>query len=64
MPTLLLGCIVLGATALAFWFALPVGGKVRPWITPRLEPFVAVAIVGAAGVAMILIVLGVASTLI
>jgi hypothetical protein len=61
MYTLLLGCIVLGATALAFWLALPVGGKVRRWITPRLEPLVAVAIVGGAGVGTILVVLGVAS---
>jgi hypothetical protein len=63
MFTLIFGCMVLGATALLFWFALPVDGKVRPWITPRMEPLVAVAIVGAAGVGMILVVLGVASAL-
>ena len=63
MYTLLLGCIVFGASALVFWFALPVDGQVRPWITPRLEPLVAVAFVLAAGVGAILVVLGVASVL-
>ena len=61
MYTLLLGCIVLGATALAFWFVLPVDGKIRPWIKESWEPIVAVVIVGGAGVSVILIMLGVAS---
>jgi hypothetical protein len=61
MYTLLLGFIVLAATALVFRFALPVGGKVRPWMTDTLEPIVTVAIVGGLGIAVILIVTGTVS---
>ena len=63
MLTLALGCAVLLATTLAFWFALPADGKVRRWITPGLEPLVAVALVLAAGVGVILLILAAASAL-
>jgi hypothetical protein len=61
MYTLLLGFIVLAATALVFRLALPVGGKVRPWITDTLEPIVTVAIVGGLGISIILMITGTVS---
>ena len=57
MQTVLLGIAMLAATALALRFALPINGKVRPWITPRLEPYLVVVFVAAAapGLGFILI---------
>ena len=63
MKALLLGCIFLGAATLLFWFALPVVGKVRPWITPLLEPIVAIAFVLSLGAGFVLIIAGAVSTL-
>ena len=61
MLTILLGLILLGATAVGLWFALPVGGKVRPWLTPRIEPLVAIGFVMATGAGVIALLIGVSS---
>ena len=49
MLTILLGVIILAATAVAFMYARPIGGKVRPWMTPRVEVIVGIAFVMAIG---------------
>ena len=51
MLNLLLGGAVVGAVVFVFWSALPVDGKMRPWITPGLEPYVTVGLIvgGAVG---------------
>ena len=58
MPNLLLDAAIFGATVFVFWSALPKDGKVRPWITPRIEPYVAVGLIAGAAVGAFLIVLG------
>jgi hypothetical protein len=63
MLTILLGVIILAATAVAFMFARPVGGKVRPWITPRIEAVVGIAFVMAIGAGILTIVVGLSSAL-
>lgn len=63
MLTILLGLILLGATAVGLWVALPVGGKVRPWLTPHMEPIVAIGFVMAAGAGMIALIIGASSVL-
>jgi hypothetical protein len=54
MLELFVGIAILVATAVAFRMSLPVGGRVRPWITPKIEPYVCIALLGAltAGVAL------------
>jgi len=63
MFILLLGFAVLGGTGLLFWVSFPKKGKVRRWITPSMEPMVAVVLVLGTGVGGILVVLGAASIL-
>jgi hypothetical protein len=48
----LLGAAILAASAFVFWWALPVDGKVQAWITPKIEPYLTVAILigGAVGI--------------
>ena len=54
---------MIGATAVAFRFSLPIDGKVRPWITPRLEPYLVIALVGALGLGLGFILVGAVSIL-
>jgi hypothetical protein len=63
MLQLFLGVAILVAAGVAFRMALPVGGRARPWLTPVLEPYVAVAFVASAGVAVVLIVSGIGAAL-
>jgi hypothetical protein len=63
MLNIVLGAAVFGATALAFQAARPVNGKMRPWITPRVEPYITVAFVAAASLGVGLILVGVVSVL-
>jgi hypothetical protein len=61
MLNVLIGIAIVAATALAFRAALPVNGKMKPWITPILEPYITIAYVGAASFGLGLIVVGVVS---
>ena len=63
MNNLVFGCTLFGAAALLIKIAAPVKGKVRPWITPLMEPVLAVGIVAAVGAGIILVILGIASAL-
>jgi hypothetical protein len=63
MLNIVLGGAIFGATAFAFQAARPVNGKMKPWITPRLEPYITVAFVGAASLGVGLILVGVVSVL-
>ncbi|MDF2974599.1 MAG: hypothetical protein K0R61_5049 [Microvirga sp.] len=58
MLNLLLGGAILGASIYVFWLALPSDGTVRPWITPRREPYVVVGMLVAAAYGLFLVVLG------
>jgi hypothetical protein len=58
MLNLLLGSAILAATGFLFWSARPVDGKMRAWITPMLEPYIAVGFVAAAGCGLGLSLLG------
>jgi hypothetical protein len=58
MFKVVLGCAMLLATALAFWSMRPVDGKVRSWIAPALEPYIAVALVLGLGVGLVMIFIG------
>jgi hypothetical protein len=58
MSQILLGCAMLVASAFALWLAKPVGGKVQPWLTQEVAPFVAVAIVLTAGGGLVLMFIG------
>jgi hypothetical protein len=57
----LLGAAMLAASAFAFWSALPVDGKVQPWITPKLEPYLTIGILIGGAVGIFLLLVGVAS---
>jgi hypothetical protein len=57
----LLGAAILAASAFTFWAALPVEGKVRPWITPKVEPYLTVAILIGAAMGLFVLGVGVAS---
>ena len=57
----LLGAAILAAAAFAFWSALPVDGKVQPWITPKIEPYLTVEILIGGAVGIFLLLVGVAS---
>ena len=61
MLYLLLGAGILAASGFAFWSALPVDGKVRDWITPRVEPYVAIAILMAVTMGFFLLGSGIAA---
>jgi hypothetical protein len=56
MLNLLLGVALVGVSALAFRSALPVEGRVRSWIAPKIEPYVAIAFVllGTLGLGLML----------
>ena len=43
---LLAGALMIGAAIVLFWFVLPVDGKVSPRLTPLIEPYAAVIILG------------------
>ena len=57
----LLGAAILAASAFVFWWALPVDGKVQAWITPKIEPYLTVAILIGGAVGIFLLLVGVAS---
>jgi hypothetical protein len=57
----LLGAAFLAASAFTFWAALPVEGKVRPWITPAVEPYLTIGILIGAAIGLFLFGVGVAS---
>jgi len=63
MYSLVFGVSVLAATAVTLWLALPIGGKIRPWVERTSEPGVAVAIAVGIGISIILIGQGVTSIL-
>ena len=56
MLNLLLGAALVGMSGLALKSALPVDGRVRSWITPNREPYVAIAFVllGTLGLGLIM----------
>jgi len=57
MINFLLGGAAVGLSGLGLWCVLPgADGKVQPWITPRLEPVVAIVLVLAATLGVGLIV--------
>jgi hypothetical protein len=58
MVNLLLGAALVGATAVAFRAALPVDGKMRSWITPKIEPYVAIVFLAVATTGFGLMLLG------
>jgi hypothetical protein len=43
---LLAGALMIGAAIVLFWFVRPVDGKVSPKLTPLIEPYAAVIILG------------------
>ena len=43
---LLAGALMIGAAIVLFWFVRPVDGKVSPRLTPLIEPYAAVIILG------------------
>jgi hypothetical protein len=61
MFNLLLGGAVVGAVVFVFWSALPVDGKMRPWITPGLEPYVTVGLIVGGAVGLLLLGVGASS---
>lgn len=58
MLNVLLGAAVFGATAVAFRYALPVDGKIQRWMTPNVEPYMAIAFVGGASLGLGLMIVG------
>jgi hypothetical protein len=63
MLNIVLGGAILGATIVAFQRARPVDGHMRAWITPTVEPYVAVTFVGFATLGIALILAGFVSAL-
>jgi hypothetical protein len=58
MLNLLIGGAIFAVSAFVFWSAMPVDGKIRPWITPRIEPYVVVGLLAGAVIGVFLIVIG------
>jgi hypothetical protein len=47
---------VVGASVLAFWYILPVDGKLNPILKPKTEPWVVTVIVALLGLGVALII--------
>jgi hypothetical protein len=50
------GLGVIGASVLAFWYILPVEGKLNPILNPKTEPWVVTVIVALVGLGFALII--------
>ena len=61
MLYLLLGTGVLAASGFLLWSARPADGRMRDWITPRVEPYVAIRILMGATTGLFLLGSGVAA---
>jgi hypothetical protein len=50
---MLVGGLMIGAAIVLFWFVRPVDGKVNPRLTPLIEPYAAVMILGLAAFGLV-----------
>jgi hypothetical protein len=58
----LVGVLMIAAAIALFWFVRPVNGAVNSRLTPSIEPYVAVAILGLNAFGFIIVLFGLVSS--